>query len=183
MGELSDLPVLSPNAGLKNYILLQCFDLFGMTDIPDLSLSQIQQRVVAMWMGSFYGSSGYVARRLGKKGLREFQELGAKQVAATFKRIGLDKPEDVALAIATNDKNLFGSEVSVSDGQGWIEIKRSRCGLLEGAKSFSRIGASLVAKEHCKTCMDSHWKRVFSNLGLKMAGELTEDGCLMRISE
>jgi hypothetical protein len=40
-----------------------------------------------------------------------------------------------------------------------------------------------VAKEHCKTCMESHWKRVFSDLGLKMAGELTEDGCLMRLSE
>jgi hypothetical protein len=154
-----------------------------MTDIPDLSLSQIQQRVVAMWMGSFYGSSGYVARRLGKKGLREFQELGAEQVAATFKRIGLNKPADVALAIAINDKNLFGSEVSITEDQGYVEIKRSRCGLLEGAKSFSRIGASLVAKEQCKTCMDSHWRRVFSELGLEMTGELTEDGCLIRISE
>jgi hypothetical protein len=178
----SHLAKISP-LGLKNYILLKCSALLGMTDIPELTLSQIQQRVVAMWMGSFYGSSGYVARRLGKRGLREFQELGAKQVAATFKRIGLDKPMDVAMAIATNDKNLFGSEVSVIEGDDGIEIRRSRCGLLEGAQSFSRIGASLVAKEHCKTCMESHWKRVFSDLGLKMAGELTEDGCLMRISE
>ena len=37
----------------------------GMTDVPDIPLEQIQQRVVAMWMGSFYGSSGYVARKLG----------------------------------------------------------------------------------------------------------------------
>ena len=62
-----------------------------MTDVPDIPLEQIQQRVVAMWMGSFYGSSGYVARKLGKKGLREFQGIGARQVAATFKQLGLDE--------------------------------------------------------------------------------------------
>jgi hypothetical protein len=153
-----------------------------MTDVPDIPLEQIQQRVVAMWMGTFYGSSGYIARKLGKKGLREFQDLGARQVAATFKRIGLEKPEDVALAIATNDRNLFGSLVEVSTGEGWAEVKRNRCGLLEGAKSFSRVGANLIAKEHCKTCIEGHWKRVFSELGLKMEAEHTEDGCIMKIS-
>ncbi len=152
-----------------------------MTDVPDIPLEQVQQRVVAMWMGSFYGSSGYVARKLGKKGLREFQDLGARQVAATFKKIGLEKPEDVALAIATNDKNLFGSQVEVFGDDECAEIKRSRCGLLEGAKSFARVGASLIAKEHCKTCVESHWKRVFSELGMTMEAEHTEDGCIMRI--
>jgi hypothetical protein len=152
-----------------------------MTDVPDIPLDQIQQRVVAMWLGSFYGSSGYVARKLGKKGLREFQDLGARQVAATFKRIGLEKPVDVAMAIATNDRNLFGSLVEVLDGEGFAEIRRNRCGLLEGAKSFSRVGASLIAKEHCKTCVESHWKRVFSDLGLKLDAVHTEDGCIMKI--
>jgi hypothetical protein len=154
-----------------------------MTEVPDLPLEQIQQRVVAMWMGSFYGSSGYVGRRLGKKGLKEFQDLGAKQVAATFKKIGLSEPKDVAMAIATNDKNLFGSQVSVVEGDGWAEIRRERCGLMEGAKSFARVGANLIAKEHCKTCMESHWKRVFSELGLKAESENTEDGCIIKISK
>lgn len=154
-----------------------------MTDVPDIPLEQIQQRVVAMWMGSFYGSSGYVARKLGKKGVREFQDLGARQVAATFKRLGLEKPEDVALAIATNDKNLFGSLVEVVVGEGYVEIRRNRCGLLEGAKSFSKVGATLIAKEHCKTCVESHWKRVFSDLGFKIEAEHTESGCMMKISE
>ena len=73
-----------------------------MTDVPEIPLVQIQQRVVAMWMGSFYGTSGYIVRRLGKKGLREFQDLGARQMVAIFKRIGLASPLDIALAIATN---------------------------------------------------------------------------------
>jgi hypothetical protein len=154
-----------------------------MTDVPDIPLEQIQQRVVAMWMGSFYGSSGYVARKLGKKGLREFQDIGARQVAATFKQLGLTEPEAVALAIAANDKNLFGSVVEVIDGGGFVEIKRHRCGLMEGAKSFARVGASLIAKEHCKTCVESHWQKVFSDLKLKMEVEHTEDGCIMRISK
>jgi hypothetical protein len=154
----------------------------GMTDVPDIPLEQIQQRVVAMWMGSFYGSSGYVARKLGKKGLREFQDIGARQVAATFKQLGLTEPEAVALAIAANDKNLFGSVVEVLDGKGFVEIRRHRCGLMEGAKSFARVGASLIAKEHCKTCVESHWQKVFSDLKLKMEVEHTEDGCVMRIS-
>jgi hypothetical protein len=154
-----------------------------MTDVPDIPLEQIQQRVVAMWMGSFYGSSGYVARKLGKKGLREFQDIGARQVAATFKQLGLTEPEVVALAIAANDKNLFGSVVEVIDGKGFVEIKRHRCGLMEGAKSFARVGASLIAKEHCKTCVESHWQKVFSDLKLKMVVEHTEDGCVMRISK
>ncbi|UEC43963.1 MAG: hypothetical protein METHAR1v1_1860001, partial [Methanothrix sp.] len=51
-----------------------------MTEVPEIPVEQIQQRVVAMWLGSFYGSSGYVAKRLGKKGLREFQDMGAHQV-------------------------------------------------------------------------------------------------------
>jgi hypothetical protein len=154
-----------------------------MTDVPDIPLEQIQQRVVAMWMGSFYGSSGYVARKLGKKGLREFQDIGARQVAATFKQLGLAEPEVVAMAIAANDKNLFGSEVEVIEGDGFVEIKRQRCGLMEGAKSFARVGASLIAKEHCRTCVESHWKKVFSDLKLKMEVDHTEDGCTMRISK
>ncbi len=154
-----------------------------MTDVPDIPLEQIQQRVVAMWMGSFYGSSGYVARKLGKKGLREFQDLGARQVAATFKKLGLSEPKDVALAMATNDKNLFGSVVEIIEREEFVEIRRHRCGLLEGAKSFARIGASLIAKEHCKTCIESHWRRVFSDLGMKVETEYAEDGCSMKISK
>jgi hypothetical protein len=154
-----------------------------MTDVPDIPIEQIQQRVVAMWMGSFYGSSGYVARKLGKKGLREFQDMGARQVAITFKKLGLSEPKDVALAMATNDKNLFGSAVEVVEGDGFVEIRRHPCGLLEGAKSFARVGASLIAKEHCKTCVESHWRKVFSNLGMEMDAEYAEDGCIMRISK
>jgi hypothetical protein len=154
-----------------------------MTDVPDIPLEQMQQRVVAMWMGSFYGSSGYVARKLGKKGLREFQDIGARQVAATFKQLGLTEPKDIALAMATNDKNLFGSVVEVMDGGDFVEIKRHRCGLMEGAKSFARVGASLIAKEHCKTCVESHWRKVFSDLKMKLDIEHTEDGCIMKISK
>lgn len=154
-----------------------------MTDVPDIPLEQIQQRVVAMWMGSFYGSSGYVARKLGKKGLREFQDIGARQVAATFKQLGLAEPEAVAMAIAANDKNLFGSEVELIEGDGFVEIKRLRCGLMDGAKSFARVGASLIAREHCRTCVEGHWKKVFSDLKLKMEVDHTEDGCTMRISK
>jgi len=152
-----------------------------MTEIPDLPLDQIQQRVVAMWMGSFYGTSGYVARKLGKKGLKEFQDLGAKQVASTFEKLGLKEPEEVAIAIAINDKNLFGSIVEVQEGENCIEIRRAKCGLLEGTKSFARLGATLMAKEQCKTCTESHWKKVFDELGLQMEKENTEDGCMMRI--
>ena len=155
----------------------------NMTEVPDIPLEQIQQRVVAMWMGSFYGSSGYVARKLGKKGLREFQDLGARQVAATFKQLGLDKPEDIAMAIAANDKNLFGSTVEVIDGDGYVEIRRHRCGLLAGARSFARVGASLMAKEHCKTCVEGHWQKVFSDLKMNLEVEHTEDGCRMKICE
>jgi hypothetical protein len=154
-----------------------------MTDVPEIPLEQIQQRVVAMWMGSFYGSSGYIARKLGKKGLREFQERGARQVAATFKRLGLVEPGEIALAIATNEKNLFGSQVEVAEGEGWAEINRSRCGLVEGAKAFSRVGASLLAKEHCKTCFESHWRRVFSEIELEAECENTECGCIMRVKK
>lgn len=154
-----------------------------MTDVPDIPLEQIQQRVVAMWMGSFYGSSGYVARKLGKKGLREFQDIGARQVAATFKQLELTEPEAVAMAIAANDKNLFGSEVELIEGDGFVEIKRLRCGLMDGAKSFARVGASLIAREHCRTCVEGHWKKVFSDLKLKMEVDHTEDGCTMRISK
>jgi hypothetical protein len=154
-----------------------------MTDVPDIPLEQIQQRVVAMWMGSFYGSSGYVARKLGKKGLREFQDTGARQVAATFKQLGLAEPKDIALALATNDKNLFGSVVEVMEGDGFVEVKRHRCGLMEGAKSFARVGASLIAKEHCKTCVESHWKKVFSDLKMELEVEHTQDGCIMKISK
>lgn len=153
-----------------------------MTDIPDIPLEQIQQRVVAMWMGSFYGSSGYVARKLGKKGLREFQDIGARQVAATFRQLGLEEPASVALAVATNDKNLFGSVVEVLESDGSVEIRRHRCGLMEGAKSFARVGASLIAKEHCKTCVENHWQKVFSELKMKVEVEHTESGCTMRIS-
>ncbi len=167
----------------RRVISLQGNALCIMTDVPDIPLEQIQQRVVAMWMGSFYGSSGYVARKLGKKGLREFQDLGARQVAATFKRLGLKTPEEVALAIATNDRNLFGSQVEVVGGEGCAEIRRNRCGLLEGAKSFSKVGATLISKEHCKTCVESHWRRVFLDLGMKIEVEHLEDGCTMKISQ
>ncbi|MDM7938769.1 MAG: hypothetical protein QUS07_00305 [Methanothrix sp.] len=153
-----------------------------MTDVPDIPLDQIQQRVVAMWMGSFYGSSGYVARKLGKKGLREFQDIGAHQVAATFKQLGLADPRDVAMAIATNEKNLFGSVVEVVEGEGTAAINRRRCGLMQGAKSFARVGASLIAKEHCKTCVENHWQKVFSDLKMTVEVEHTEDGCVMKIS-
>ena len=78
-----------------------------MMEVPEIPRGQIQQRVVAMWLGSFYGSSVYVAKRLGKKGLREYQDMGAHQVADTFKRLELSDPKDVAIAVATNDKNLF----------------------------------------------------------------------------
>lgn len=154
-----------------------------MTDVPDIPLEQIQQRVVAMWMGSFYGSSGYVARKLGKRGLREFQEQGAHQVAATFKKLGLTEPREIALAIATNDKNLFGSQVEVVEGEGFAEIRRSKCGLIEGAKSFAKVGASLIAKEHCKTCLESHWRRVFTDLAMMVECENAENGCIMKISK
>jgi hypothetical protein len=154
-----------------------------MTEVPNIPLEQIQQRVVAMWMGSFYGSSGYVARKLGKKGVREFQDIGARQVAATFKQLGLSEPLDVALAMATNDKNLFGSVVEVLEQDGYVEIRRHRCGLMEGAKSFARIGASLIAKEHCKTCVESHWQKVLSDLKMTLEVEHTEDGCIMKISK
>ncbi len=154
-----------------------------MTEVPDIPLDQIQQRVVAMWMGSFYGSSGYVARKLGKKGLREFQDIGARQVAATFKQLGLEEPEGVAMAIATNDKNLFGSLVEVVEGEGFVEIRRLRCGQMEGAKSFARVGANLIAREHCKTCIESHWQKVISELKMNLEVEHTDEGCIMRISK
>lgn len=153
-----------------------------MTEVPELSLDQIQQRVVAMWLGSFYGSSGYVAKKLGRKGLREFQNIGAHQVAATFKQLELSTPGEVALAVASNDKNLFGSVIAIEEGEGWAEIRREKCSLLEGAKAFARIGASLMAKEHCKRCVESHWRKVFSDLGMVMDVENTDDGCIMRIS-
>jgi hypothetical protein len=154
-----------------------------MTDVPEIPLDQIQQRVVAMWMGSFYGSSGYVARKLGKKGLREFQDLGARQVAATFKRIGIASLSDVALAVASNEKNLFGSSVDVIEGEGFVGIRRNRCALLEGARALSRLGASMLAKEHCKTCRESHWRKVFFEMGMTMEAEDTEGGCIMKISK
>jgi hypothetical protein len=154
-----------------------------MTDVPDIPLEQIQQRVVAMWIGSFYGSSSFVARKLGKRGLREFQDTGARQVAATFRQLGLAEPRDVAMAMATNDKNLFGSHVEVMEKDNFVEIKRHRCGLMEGAKSFSRVGAGLIAREHCRTCVEGHWRKVFTDLKMKLDVEHTEDGCIMRISK
>jgi hypothetical protein len=154
-----------------------------MTDVPELPLDQLQKRVVAMWIGSFYGSSGYVGKKLGKRGLREFQEIGARQVAATFKKIGLETPIDVALAIATNDHNMFGSQIELTEGDGFAEIRRNKCGLLEGAKALSRVGASLIAKEHCKTCVEGHWRRVFHDLGMTLETQSTEDGCSMKISK
>ncbi len=153
-----------------------------MTDVPEIPRHEIQQRVVAMWLGSFYGSSGYVAKRLGKKGLREFQDMGAHQVADTFKRLELSEPGDLAIAIATNDKNLFGSEVSVGVGDGWAEIRRERCAIKEGINAFARLGAGLVAKQHCKTCVENHWRKVFADLGMKLEVEETDDGCVMKIS-
>jgi len=72
--------------------------------------------------------------------------------------------------------------VEVTENDGVVEIKRHRCGLMEGAKSFARIGASLIAKEHCKTCVESHWQKVLSDLKMTLEVEHTEDGCIMRIS-
>lgn len=153
-----------------------------MTDVPEIPLEQIQQRVVAMWMGSFYGSSSYVGKRLGRRGLREFQELGARQVAETFKKLDLTEPNDLALAIASNDKNLFGSIVTVEEGDGWAEVRRERCALKEGVKAFARLGATLVAKEHCKTCVEGHWRKVFNHLMMDLEVENTDDGCVMKIT-
>lgn len=178
MIEIDDQIAVKPGHGK---VISTSVKLSGMTDVPEIPLDQIQQRVVAMWMGSFYGSSGYIARRLGKKGLREFQELGARQMAAIFKRIGLGSPLDIALAIATNEKNLFGSIVEVTEGDDYAEIRRSRCALLEGASAFSRLGATLIAKEHCKTCRESHWRKVFSELGMTMESEEIDGGCVMKI--
>jgi hypothetical protein len=153
-----------------------------MTDVPEIPVEQIQQRVVAMWLGSFYGSSGYVAKRLGKKGLREFQDMGAHQVADTFKRLELSEPKDLAIAVATNDKNLFGSVVSVEEGDGWVEIRREKCAIKEGINAFARLGAGLMAKQHCKTCVESHWRKVFADLGMKLEVEETDEGCVMKLS-
>lgn len=154
-----------------------------MTEVPDIPLEQIQQRVVAMWLGSFYGSSGYVGRKLGKRGLREYQDLGARQVADTFKRLELSEPKDLAMAVASNDKNLFGSQVCVKDGDGWAEIRREKCALKEGVKAFGRLGAKgLLTKQHCKTCVESHWRKVFSDLGMNLEVENTEDGCIMKLT-
>jgi hypothetical protein len=152
-----------------------------MTDIPVLTLSEIQQRVVGWWLGNYYGSIGYVGKRLGKKGVREFLELGARQVAATFKRLELTEPLDVAVAIATNEKNMFGSEIEVIESEECVDIKRERCAILEGAKAFSRLGASLVAREHCRTCSEMHWKLAFKEMGMSMETKLSESGCCMRI--
>jgi len=155
-----------------------------MADVPEIPRDQIQQRVVAMWLGSFYGSSGYVGKRLGKKGLREYQDLGAHQVADTFKKLELSDPKDVAMAVATNDKNLFGSDVKVVEGDNWAEIQREKCALKEGIKAFGRLGAAgLMAKQHCKTCVDSHWRKVFSDLGLNLEVKNTEDGCMMKLTK
>jgi len=154
-----------------------------MTEVPEIPRDQIQQRVVAMWLGSFYGSSVYVGKRLGKKGLREYQDLGAHQVADTFKRLEISAPKDVAFAVATNDKNLFGSVVTVEEGDDWAEIRRENCALKKGIEAFGRLGAGLVAKKHCKTCVDSHWRKVFSDLGLNLEMENTENGCIMRLSK
>lgn len=152
-----------------------------MTDIPVLPLSEIQQRVVGWWLGNYYGSIGYVGKRLGKKGIREFLELGARQVAATFKRLDLTEPLDVAVAIATNEKNMFGSGIEVTEGDGCVEIRRERCAILEGARAFSRLGASLVAREHCRTCSEMHWRSAFREMGMSLETELSESGCVMRI--
>lgn len=153
-----------------------------MTDVPEIPVEEIQQRVVAMWLGSFYGSSGYVAKRLGKRGLREFQDMGAHQVADTFKRLELSEPKDLAIAVATNDKNLFGSAVSVEEGDGWAEIRRERCAIKDGINAFARLGAGLVAKQHCKTCIENHWRKVFADLGMNLEVEEKDDGCVMKIS-
>ncbi|HQF16937.1 MAG TPA: hypothetical protein PLI05_07720 [Methanotrichaceae archaeon] len=152
-----------------------------MTEVPELPLDQVHQRVVGWWIGNYYGSIGYVAKKLGKKGVREFQDLGARQVAATFKQMGLVEPEEVAVAVATNEKNLFGSEVSVRECEGKVELIRERCALLQGARAFSRLGASLLAKEHCRNCSETHWRKVFSEMGMELQTENTESGCIMSI--
>ncbi|MBN1323147.1 MAG: hypothetical protein JW986_03990 [Methanotrichaceae archaeon] len=154
-----------------------------MTEVPELPLEEIQQRMVGVWIGNFYSSSGYVGRKLGKKGLREYYDLGARQVAGTFKHMGFSTPIQVALAIATNEANLFGSKIEVEEAEdGCAVLDREHCAILAGAKAFSRIGASLLAKEHCKICSESHWRRVFSEMGMGLEVEKSEDGCLMRVS-
>lgn len=153
-----------------------------MTEVPELMPDELKQRVVGWWIGNYYGSIGYIGKRLGKKGVREFRDLGARQVAATFKHIGITRPEEVVLAVATNEKNMFGSEIEVEEGDGYAVIRRERCALLEGAKAFARLGASLVAREHCKSCEQAHWTRVFAELGMKVETEHTEGGCVMKVS-
>ncbi len=154
-----------------------------MTDIPVLPLEEIQQRVVGWWLGNYYGSLGYVGKRLGKRGVREFQELGAKQVAATFKRLNLTGPFDIAIAIATNEKNMFGSEIDVIEKEECMCIRRSRCAILDGIKAFAKLGASIVAKEHCKTCSEIHWRSAFKEMGFDLETELSDDGCEMHIKK
>ena len=109
---------------------------------------------------------------------------GFEQLMPNFEKIIADgKTANLKrLVELMGELGLPGSVVEVIDGKGFVEIKRHRCGLMEGAKSFARVGASLIAKEHCKTCVESHWQKVFSDLKLKMEVEHTEDGCIMRIS-
>jgi hypothetical protein len=153
-----------------------------MTEVPQLPIEEIHQRVVGWWIGNYYGSVGYLGKKLGRRGVREFVELGARQVAATFKHMDLKTPGEVALAVATNEKNMFGSEVSVIENGEDVELQRHRCALLAGAKAFSRLGASLLAIEHCKNCTDGHWKRVFDEMGFGFSCEHTDEGCTMRLS-
>jgi hypothetical protein len=87
------------------------------------------------------------------------------------------------MAIATNDKNLFGSVVNVVEGDGFVEILRERCAIIEGARAFARVGASLLVKEHCKTCIEGHWRKVISELGMNLEHESSENGCIVTISK
>lgn len=152
-----------------------------MKEVPKLSLEEIQQRMVGVWIGNFYSSSGYVGKKLGRKSIREFHDVGARQVASTFKHMGFTKPIDVVMAVATNETNLFGSSITIEEEEDVCILRREHCALLAGARAFAKIGAALIAKEHCKICSDWHWRRVFSELGMELEFTQDEDGCTMRI--
>ena len=153
-----------------------------MTEVPDIPWT----RSSSGWChcdGKLLWQQRLCSREAWQEGLEGVSGYRSPPVAATFKQLGLEEPEGVAMAIATNDKNLFGSLVEVAEGDGFVEIRRLRCGQMEGAKSFARVGANLIAREHCKTCIESHWQKVLSELKMNLEVEHTDEGCIMRISK
>ena len=117
-----------------------------------------------------------------KKGGHDFRDIGTHQVADTFKRLELSEPNDLAAAVAANDKNFFGSVVSVEEGDGWVEIRREKCALKEGINAFVHLDAGLMAKQQCKTYVESHRRKVFADLGIKLEVEETDECCAMKTS-